>query len=78
MEILDDIQKFQQRLSNEDQIQQRAMYNARQTPLIPLIADLDPSLLSELSEYNDDLVMKIINLINNTDEECSFFGQFKI
>jgi hypothetical protein len=53
------------------------MYNARQTPLIPLIVDINLSLLAELSEQ-DDLLMNILTLSNNIDQECSFFEQFKI
>jgi hypothetical protein len=68
IEILKDIQDFQQ----------MAMYNARQTPLIPLIANVDLSSLVEPSQQQDDLLMDVLTLINNIDSECSFFEQFKI
>jgi len=54
------------------------MYNARQTPLIPLVADVDLSLLVESSQQQDHLLMDILTLINNIDDECSFFEQFQI
>ncbi len=68
IEILKDIQDFQQ----------MAMYNARQTPLIPLIANVDLSSLVEPSQQQDDLLMDVLTLVNNIDNECSFFEQFKI
>ncbi len=58
--------------------QRRAMYNARQTPLIPLIVDINLSLLDEFSQQQDDLLMDIVILLKNIHEECSFFEQFKI
>ncbi len=68
IEILKDIQDFQQ----------MAMYNARQTPLIPLNANVDLSSLVEPSQQQDDLLMDVLTLVNNIDNECSFFEQFKI
>ena len=63
----------------ELRIQQRAMYNARQTLFIPLITDIDfsPYLLESPDEQND-LLTDILTLLNNSNEECSFFGQFSI
>lgn len=75
------VQETDQDSSDEDKQQQilkRALYNARQTPLIPLIADLDFLSLSELSDQQDSLLAHIFSLINNNDEECSFYEQFQI
>ncbi len=77
--ILTEIQNLQDKQShslNQDeqfQIQQRAMYNARQTPLIPLITDLDFSLVSELSQQQTDIWMSVLTLLKNINEECCFF-----
>ncbi len=77
--ILTEIQNFQDKQShslNQDeqfQIQQRAMYNARQTPLIPLITDLDFYIVSELSQQQMDIWMGVLTLIKNMNEESSFF-----
>jgi hypothetical protein len=74
----------QRKLDGEDiqdkqfRMQQRAMYNARQTLFIPLITDIDFSLLIESSEQQNDLLMDILTLLNNSNEECSFFEQFSI
>ncbi len=62
----------------EFRMQQRAMYNARQTLFIPLITDIDFSPLLESSEEQNDLLTDILTLLNNSNEECSFFGQFSI
>jgi hypothetical protein len=72
LEPIMEIQNFQRAQS------QRAMYNARQTPLIPFITDIDRSVLVELSATPNDLLIDVLNLIANIDEECSFFEQFKI
>jgi len=79
IETLKDIQDFQQKqYQSLNKNQQMAMYNARQTPLIPLIANIDLSSLDESSQQQDDLLMDVLTLINNIDNECSFFEQFKI
>lgn len=54
------------------------MYNARQTLLIPFIADMDFSSLVESSELQNDLLINILTLLKKSNEECSFFEQFKI
>ncbi len=79
IETLKDIQDFQQKqYQSLNKNQQMAIYNARQTPLIPLIANIDLSSLDESSQQQDDLLMDVLTLINNIDSECSFFEQFKI
>lgn len=65
-------------VDKQRQIEQRAMYNARQTLLIPFIADMDFSSLVESSELQNDLLINILTLLKKSNEECSFFEQFKI
>ena len=77
-ESLKSIQNFQQeknllRTQQEQAQLQRAMYNARQTPLIPLITDIDFPCLFKPSEQQSDLLMNIVNLLDNINEQCSFF-----
>ncbi|CAF0960488.1 unnamed protein product [Rotaria sordida] len=64
---------------NEQQAQlQRAIYNAKQTPLIPFIVDIDYHSLFDLSQQQNDLLTNILSLVHNVNEECSFFEQFRI
>ena len=65
-------------VDKQSQIEQRAMYNARQTLLIPFIADMDFSSLVESSELQNDLLINILTLLKKSNETCSFFEQFKI
>lgn len=75
-DLITNIESFQ---DEQLQIQQRAMYNARQTPLIPLLTDIDfSSLIAESSEIQNDLLTDILTLLSYSNEECSFFEQFKI
>lgn len=74
-ESITDIEDFQK--AQQAQLQ-RAMYNARQTPFIPLITDIDYSVVLQSSQQQNDLFINVLNLINNIDKECSFFEQFKI
>jgi hypothetical protein len=54
------------------------MYNARQTPLIPLITDVDLSLFVESFQQQDNLLMDVLTLIHSINEECNFYEQFKV
>ena len=61
-----------------DKQEQRAMYNARQTLLIPFITDMDFSSLINPSELENHLLINILTLLKTSNEECSFFEQFQI
>lgn len=50
----------------------RALYNAKQAPLIPLIADMDIPLLLELPQ-RQDLLIDLQPLLRNIDEQFSLF-----
>ncbi|CAF2776671.1 unnamed protein product [Rotaria sp. Silwood2] len=45
---------------------QRAIYNAKQTPLIPLIVDIDYRSLFDLSQQEYGLLINILNLLRNS------------
>lgn len=64
---------------NEEEAQlKRALYNSRQLPLIPFVIDIDYRSLLDLSQQQNDLLLHIVTLLNNIDEESSFFEQFKV
>ncbi|CAF0886548.1 unnamed protein product [Rotaria sp. Silwood1] len=74
----DYLTKSHEQIKEEQAQLQRAIYNAKQTPLIPLIVDIDYHSLFNLSPQQNALLISIINLLRNISEECSFFEQFQI
>ncbi|UJR35604.1 hypothetical protein I4U23_028355 [Adineta vaga] len=50
----------------------RAVYNAKQAPLVPLITDLNFSEFVK-SQNQQHLLTNLYSLLNNCDEECSSF-----